>query len=130
MKFTISMILPPPPRRMAVEGDLVLMKGDKPLTAWDTRPEDGKNSARASASPSLLTAEDNSGVNGSGGGGRNSGRGRGGGGRGGRGGRGKGSGARQQEGGPRQEVVRVTAEDAHAGAFSIKHVVLPLPGKQ
>ena len=94
----------------------MLMKGGKPLTAWDTRPGDG-NGTPPSATSSSSTGEDTVDVNGNGGGGggRDSGGGRG-------EGRGKGSRARQQE------VVRVTAEDARAGVFTIKHVVLPLPG--
>ncbi|CBJ32590.1 pseudouridine synthase [Ectocarpus siliculosus] len=52
---------------------------------------------------------------------------------GGRRGRGGNRDGREQEGGGRrgggqEEVVRVTAEAARAGVFTIKHVVLPLPG--
>lgn len=116
---------------MAVEGDLVLMKGGKPLTAWDTRPEDEQSyGTPPAASPVALSAEDNNknnDVRGRDGGGSGAGRG------GGKGGRGVVAGnegaPRQQEGGPRQEVMRVDAEAARAGLFSIKHVVLPLPGK-
>eukprot|EP00752_Nemacystus_decipiens_P017519 g15702.t1 len=115
-------------RRMAVEGDLVMTKGGRPLTSWDTRPEDEKSPpSPRSGSPSSSTAENNTGANGNRGGGGNSGRGRGGRRGGGRGGREEGEARRQKEA-PRQEVVRVTAEDARDGVFSVKHVVLPLPG--
>lgn len=94
----------------------MLMKGDKPLTAWDTRPEEEESRRKPpleTPAPSLDTRDVSSGR-----------------GEGGRRGAGGEEGRRQQQQEmPRQEVVRVTAEAARAGVFSIKHVVLPLPGK-
>ncbi|CAM9309633.1 unnamed protein product, partial [Pylaiella littoralis] len=93
--------------KMAVEGDLVLVKGPKPLTAWDTRPKD-ENKSDHHAPPSSR------------GGGRGLG--------GGRGGRGAAAGKNVQQQ-QQQQVVRVSAEAARAGVFTIKHVVIPLPGR-
>lgn len=105
---------------MAVEGDLVLVKGGKPLTAWETRPDDGnknKNKENASSLYSGGPTGDSSGAAAGGG----------------RGGRGGDRDGHEEQGGGRggggkEEVVRVTAETARAGVFTIKHVVLPLPG--
>lgn len=122
---------------MAVEGDLVLMKGEKPLTAWETRPDDQDQQASSPGSSSGSSSDCRPG----------DAAGRGGEGRGtepriedkeqmggGRGGRGNGAGrrrrGRQEEADAKVEVMRVTAEAARAGVFSIKHVVLPLPGRQ
>lgn len=112
---------------MAVEGDLVLVKGGKPLTAWETRP-DYANKKKSNENASLYSggpsgdssgAAAGKGVRGARGGARDGRQQQGG---------GRGRGGRGREGGGQEEVVRVTAEAARAGVFTIKHVVLPLPG--
>lgn len=103
-------------RQKAAEGDLILVSGSRPLTAWDTRPEEDEE----------LVPDGRGGRSGGRGG-----RGRGGRGRGARGrgrGRGRRSSSEEIQAAPPQEIVRVTAEDVLLGVFGIEHVVIPLPG--
>lgn len=96
-------------RRRAVAGDLVLMGGDRPLTAWDTRTSadiEGDSGRRTSGTQGgggqrrRKAEEDN-----------------------------RGEDHVWRDAGEQRVVVVVDEDAARSGTFGIEHVVLPLPGE-